>query len=95
MSPLQLAQKLSSTKQDTLGIHSIAITSSSDTGCVFLVSFNHGVSSAVFLTRVADQFPEYNAALSKEECLTVDNISITPISSAPGRCYFSVSYVGA
>lgn len=95
MSPLQLAQKLSITKQATLGIHSLAITSSSDTGCVFMVAFNPGVSSPVFLTRVADQFPEYMAALSKEESLTLDNISITPISSAPGRCYFSVTYTGA
>lgn len=95
MSPLQLAQKLSITKQATLGIHSLSITSSSDTGCVFMVAFNPGVSSPVFLTRVADQFPEYAATLSKQESLSLGSISITPISSAPGRCYFSVAYVSA
>lgn len=92
MTPAQFLSTLYVTKHSTLGITSLAVTSSSDAGSVFMVAFASGVSSAIFLTRVAGRFPDYVATLSNQESLTLGDLCVTPVSSAPGRCYFSVSY---
>ena len=92
MTPQELVRKLSFTKQSLLGVSSFSILEASDAKALILVSFNSITTAQIFLANITQQFPELVASLGHGE-LRLGSLLVSSVSSAPGRCHFSVTYL--
>ena len=92
MTPQELVRKLSFTKQSLLGVSSFSIIEASDAKALIMVSFNSITTAQIFLVNITQQFPELVAVLGNSD-LRLGNLMISSVSSAPGRCHFSVTPV--